>query len=170
MTQQALIIRDAQIKDAEALLAIYAPIVTKTAISFELEPPSLEDFCHKIVTIQRSHCWLVAETPAGLGGYVYGSTHRPRGAYRFSVEVTAYTHEAYRGQGLGTKLYLELFERLKTLGFESAYAGIALPNRASIALHTKVGFKSIGVFPRVGFKFDRWHDVAWYYRPLQDKV
>ncbi len=165
----SLLIRDARLEDAKAMLEIYAPIVEQTTISFELEPPGLEDFKKKISSIQEEHCWLVAETPTGLAGYVYGSTHRPRGAYRFSVETTAYMNEAYRGKGIASQLYLELFEHLKNRGYESAYAGIALPNEASIALHRKVGFEPIGVFPRVGFKFDKWHDVAWYYRPLKDK-
>ena len=92
MALTKMLIRDAQVLDARAMLEIYAPIVEQTAISFELEPPSLADFEQKMTDIQKHHCWLVAEASTGLAGYVYGSSFRPRAAYRYSVETTAYIH------------------------------------------------------------------------------
>lgn len=84
------------------------------------------------------------------------------------VEVSAYVHPAHHRQGVGRALYLRLFEDLTCQGFCNAYAGVALPNDGSIALHRSVGFESIGVFKAVGRKFGKWHDVAWFQRVLRD--
>jgi len=158
--------RDATPDDTAAMLAIYRPIVENTVISFELETPSEEEFAGRVAAYGASHAWLVAEANGVLAGYAYGSPHRPRAAYRYAVEVSAYVDERFRGRGIASSLYGQLFERLRGQGYASAYAGITLPNDASIALHSGVGFNPIGTFPKVGFKFDRWHDVSWWYRPV----
>jgi L-amino acid N-acyltransferase YncA len=98
----------------------------------------------------------------------YGSSHRERHAYRWSVEVSAYVHPHHHRQGIGRALYLRLFEALAHKGFCNAYAGVALPNDGSVALHRSVGFEPIGVFKAVGHKFGKWHDVAWFQRALRD--
>jgi len=110
----------------------------------------------------------VAEAGGEIQGYAYGSSHRARAAYRWSVETSAYVREGHRGRGLGTCLYGELLPRLAALGYCNAYAGIALPNEGSQALHRRAGFEPVGVFRRVGRKFGSWHDVAWWQRPLRD--
>src|SRR5262249_19815665 len=99
-------------------------------------------------------------------GYAYGSPHRTRAAYRWSVETSAYVHDAFRRRGLGKQLYAELFVELERKGFRNAYAGITMPNEASVALHSSVGFESIGVFRSVGWKFGAWRDVAWMQRQI----
>ncbi|MFK8077179.1 MAG: N-acetyltransferase family protein [Granulosicoccus sp.] len=96
----------------------------------------------------------------------YGAQYRPREAYRFAAETTVYVKESQRGRGLGTKLYNALLVSLKSRGVRRAYAGIALPNDASRAIHRSCGFTEIGVFPEAGFKFDRWHDVSWWQRKI----
>lgn len=163
----SLIIRTATLDDAKHLLAIYRPIVLNTTISFELEPPNLDQFKQRIAKILAEHAWLVAEINGSPAGYAYGASHRPREAYRFSVETSAYVHPDYYRQGIGLALYEKLLPKLAKKGYCNAYAAIALPNEASIALHKRVGFEYIGVFPSVGRKFGRWHDVSWWHCKLR---
>lgn len=158
-------IRSAGIADVAAMLAIYAPIVRETAISFELEPPTLDDFGGRVAKVQQYAPWLVCDD-GGILGYAYASTFRERPAYRFTVETTVYVRADARGRGVGRALYDELFRQLRDRGFVTALAVIALPNPASVALHETVGFKPIGIFHRVGFKFDRWHDTGWWERAV----
>lgn len=159
-------IRQAIPSDAAHILAIYRPIVEQTAISFEYDAPDCEEISRRITSTLDTHEWLVASDEHGIAGYAYASQYRSRQAYCYSVETTAYVHERYRGKGIGKSLYNALFSSLNCLGFHSAYAGIALPNPASIALHKAVGFESIGVFQSAGFKFETWHDMSWWQRKV----
>lgn len=159
-------IRQAVSSDAEQISAIYFPIVKETTISFETNPPDTEEIARRINTTLDTHEWLVACDLAGIVGYAYASQYRPRDAYRFAVETTVYIHERCRWQGVGKSLYEALFTSLNSLGFHSAYAGIALPNPASIALHKAFGFEPIGVFQDAGLKFGKWHDVSWWQRKV----
>lgn len=156
-----LIIRDARASDAKALLEIYAPFVTETAVSFELAPPTLAEFAARISSAQSRWAWLVAERAGEIVGYAYASAFRTRAAYRFTVETSAYVHRAHRGQGVAGALYRRLFEVLIAKDYCNAYAGIALPNDASIAFHKSLGFTPVGVFHRGGWKFGEWHDISW---------
>ena len=164
-----LTIRSATADDAAALLAVYAPIVETTTISFETEPPTLEEFTARIQKAVAKWAWLVAEQDGQCVGYAYGSMHRERAAYRYSVEVSAYVAESARRRGIGALLYRELFTALAARGYCNALAGIALPNEASVALHESVGFTAVGVFKNIGWKFGAWHDVAWFEKPLRDQ-
>jgi L-amino acid N-acyltransferase YncA len=155
-------IRAARLGDAGALLEIYRPFVTAAAVSFELTPPSVAEFEERIATALGKWAWLVAENDRGPVGYAYATSHRSRAAYQWSVETSAYIHPDHRGQGLGKRLYRELLPILTDRGYCTAYAGIALPNDASVALHRSVGFTPVGVFRRAGWKFERWHDVSWW--------
>jgi phosphinothricin acetyltransferase len=161
-------IREASLADAEPLLAIYRPFVTETIVSFEVEPPSLDEFRARIKKALIGWAWLVAEVEGAPVGYAYGSQHRAREAYRWSAEVSAYIYPAFRGQGLGRKLYGDLLPSLAERGYCNAYAGIALPNEASIGFHRAMGFQYIGVFKSVGWKFGKWHDVSWWHLPLRE--
>ena len=161
-------IRMATPSDANDIQAIYAPIVANTSISFELQPPTVEEMRERIIKTLAQLPWLVSEDDqGGVRGYVYASKHRERAAYQWSVDVTAYVREDARGQGVGRALYAELQRRLVELGYFQAFAGIALPNAASVALHGAVGFKPIGVYRHVGHKHGNWHDVGWWQLELQ---
>ena len=164
-----LAIRQATEADAPALVAIYAPYVEETPISFETAVPTVEEFAARMRKNLSAWQYLVAERGGRIVGYAYGGTHRERAAYRYSVEVSAYVDRACHRQGIGRALYAQLFEDLAAKGYCEAFAGITHPNDASIGLHSAVGFTMIGVFRRIGWKFDRWHDVAWMQRSLRDR-
>lgn len=166
--KDTLRIRDATAADAEATAAIYRPFVTDTTVSFELEPPSVDEFAQRILSAQSKWAWLVAERGGRIAGYAYASSFRPRAAYRWSVEVSAYTDPSFRGQGVGRALYERLIAILVAKGYCTAYAGITLPNEPSVRFHQALGFTAVGVFRRAGRKFGAWHDVSWWQRPLQD--
>ena len=161
-------IRPAQPSDAAACLAIYAPFVRETPVSFEVEVPTEEEFALRIRETMRDYPWLVAERGERFAGFVYARRHRERGAYRWSVEVSVFVADGYRRTGVGRALYSELFAILRRQGFANAYAGIALPNDASVAFHESMGFAPVGVYRKVGFKLGRWRDVGWWSLRLTD--
>jgi phosphinothricin acetyltransferase len=161
-------LRIASADDAASIAAIYAPIVRHTTISFELEPPTVEEMRGRITATLQRLPWLVSLDDAGqVDGYVYASKHRERPAYQWSVDTTAYVREDSRGHGVGKRLYGALFDELRRLGYFQAFAGIALPNEASVALHESVGFQPIGVYRNVGYKLGAWRDVGWWQKSLQ---
>lgn len=163
-------IRVAEKRDAQAIAGIYAPAITDAVISFELTAPDAKEMLQRIVAIQRQYPWLVYEESEAVLGYVYASVHNERAAYRWSVDVTAYIrHDAHR-RGIGRALYTALFEILVLQGYRTACAGITLPNIASVQMHAAMGFKVVGVYHDVGYKFGKWHDVGWYERPLAEHV
>jgi len=153
--------------DAEALAAIYAPFVEQTAISFETVPPGREEMRRRIVETTAVYPWLVCELEGTVVGYAYATQHRVRAAYRWSVDTSAYIQAAHHRRGIGRALYASLFEVLRGQGFFNAYAGITLPNAASVGLHEAVGFTHLGVYEQVGYKFGTWHDVGWWQLALQ---
>ena len=163
-------IRTATALDAPAIAAIYAPIVRCTAISFETEAPTSEVMARRIAGTLTTHPWLVAEGDNEILGYAYAGKHRERAAYRWSVDVSAYVREDARRMGIGRLLYERLLAILRAQGFRSAFAGIALPNAASVALHEAVGFRPLGIYKDVGFKLGRWHDVGWWRVGLSDSA
>lgn len=154
--------------DAETISAIYAPVVTGTAISFEVEPPAADEMRRRLIATLRRFPWLVSLDDEGLvNGYAYASAHRERPAYQWSVDTTVYVRAGSRGRGVGRGLYEALLAELTKLGYAQAFAGIALPNAASVALHEAVGFKHIGVYEKVGFKLGVWRDVGWWQKTLR---
>lgn len=167
MLSPVLRIRSATATDAAACADIYAPYVTDSCISFEAEPPSAAQFSERIADAQRSHVWLVAERDDGIVGYAYGHQFHGRAAYRWSCETSIYLAMDRRGQGIGRALYPALLGHLAERGYRRAFAGIALPNEASIGLHRMCGFEDAGCYRRVGWKNGAWHDVAWMQRDLQ---
>jgi L-amino acid N-acyltransferase YncA len=166
MTTSPILIRPATEADAPRLLDIYRPYVEHTAVSFELEPPTVEVFAARIAKSLAGWAWLVAEVDGIVAGYAYGTAHRERAAYAKTVETGVYLDAAYHGRGVGRALYTELLRVLAAKGFHRAVAGITLPNPASVGLHERFGFERIGVYKEVGFKFGRWHDTVWYQRGL----
>jgi phosphinothricin acetyltransferase len=158
-------IRLARPDDAADLRAIYAPAVA-TPISFEVEVPTEQEMRNRVLKTLKVYPWLVCEQGSRVVGYAYGSRHRQRAAYDWSVEVSVYVDKTIRRKGVGKALYLALFKALSCQGFYSAFAGITVPNPESVGFHESVGFRPIGIFHRVGFKAGAWHDVGWWELPL----
>jgi L-amino acid N-acyltransferase YncA len=162
------VIRLATQDDAPGVQAIYAPIVQDTAISFELDPPTVEEMQQRIVKTLEHWPWLVCERRGDILGYVYATQHRTRPAYQWSVDVSVYVHPNVRRRGVGQALYRSLFALLALQGFYQAYAGITLPNPASVGLHESLGFQPVGVYRAVGYTLGAWHDVGWWQLPLRE--
>jgi L-amino acid N-acyltransferase YncA len=157
------LIRDAAAAaDAARCAAIYAPYVEDGATSFEGTPPGAAQLAARIEAQSATHAWLVAEAGGTVVGFSYAGPHRHRPAYRWSVEVSVYVDPAQQGRGIGRALYEALFERLRARRFRVACAGITLPNEASVALHERLGFASVGVYRGIGWKQGAWRDVGWW--------
>jgi phosphinothricin acetyltransferase len=163
-------IRLATPMDAADIAAIYAPAVVGRATSFELDPPAADEMAQRIAKVTSRYPWLVAFDAEGVRGYAYASAHRDRPAYGWAVEVTAYVRADSHRRGIGRALYESLFAVLVLQGFRQAYAGVTLPNPASVALHETIGFQQVGVYQRVGYKLGRWHDVAWFGREIAPPI
>ena len=161
-------IRIATTADADAVLEIYAPVVRDTVISFELTVPSISEMEQRITRTLDRFPWLIAEVNGRVAGYAYAGLHRSRLAYQWSVETSVYVSPDFRRQGVARKLYGCLFALLRGQGFINAYAGVGLPNPGSENLHSSSGFKEIGVYKNIGFKFGAWHSVRWYELALSD--
>jgi L-amino acid N-acyltransferase YncA len=159
-------IRLATREDGGALAAIYAPAVVERSTSFELEAPDGAEMARRVERLTVRTPWLVCEHDGAVVGYAYASPHRDRPAYQWSVEVSAYVRDDVHRAGVARALYTSLFASLVVQGFANAYAGITLPNPASVGLHLAMGFTPTGTFHRVGYKFGQWHDVLWLERPL----
>lgn len=160
-------IRLARESDAQAIAAIYHPVVESTVISFETLPPDRAEIARRIVATTRLYPWLVCELGDTVAGYAYATQHRNRAAYRWSVDTSVYIDSNHRRSGVGRGLYASLFKVLEAQGFFNAYAGITLPNAASVALHEAAGFRRLGVYERVGYKLGAWHDVGWWQLALR---
>ncbi len=162
------VLRDATPADAAACAAIYAPYVTDTAITFETEPPTVEQMAARIETASKTYAWLVLEDGGRVVGYAYGGRFHARPAYRWAAEVSVYLQTGRRRTGGGRALYAALLARLRERGFRIAIAGMTLPNEASVGLHEALGFEQVGTYRRIGYKLGRWHDVAWMQCELAD--
>jgi phosphinothricin acetyltransferase len=160
-------IRPATQDDSDAIARIYDHYIRNTVITFEEEPVSPAEMASRIgKVLALSLPYLVAAPDDQVVGYAYASRWHERSAYRFSVETTIYLDPNRVGDGLGTRLYTTLLDRLKEQGLHSAIGGIALPNPASIALHESLGFRKVAHYEAVGFKCDRWIDVGYWQRVL----
>lgn len=170
------IIRPATPDDAPALLEIYAPYVTGTAITFEYEVPTPEDFRRRIVHTLRTHPWLVIERDGQIVGYAYTGQLGSRAAYAWAAETSIYLRQDQRRGGLGTQLYDALEQASRQQNVQVLYACIAAPvsgndphlTRASIDFHTRRGYETVGTFHRCGYKFDTWYDIVWMEKRLSD--
>jgi phosphinothricin acetyltransferase len=138
-----------------------------SAVSFELEAPSLEEFSNRIDTISKRFPYLVAEENGNVIGYAYASAYRDRAAYQWNVEISIYVEDQNKKSGVATALYTQLFNELERIHICKAFAVIALPNDASVGFHHKMGFAKFATYTDVGFKLNQWHDVLWMERTIQ---
>ena len=172
-----LIIRSAVPEDAPALLAIYAPYVETTAITFEYEVPTVEEFRRRIEKTLTFYPYLVAEEEGTILGYAYAGAFHERAAYAWGVEVSIYVVQNARGRGLGRALYAELERLLKEMGILNLNASIAYPEQedehltcASIHFHRRMGYEWVGQFRNCGYKFGRWYHMVWMEKIIGEHV
>lgn len=161
-------IRDAKTSDAKEILKIYAYYVEHTAITFEYDVPTLEDFQNRIRNIMIHYPYLVVENDGAVTGFAYAKAFVERAAYKWSCEVSIYIDHSLQKSGLGGKLYKALEKRLKEIGILNLYACIAYPikedeflNRNSTDFHAHLGFAKVGEFYKCGYKFGRWYNMIW---------
>ena len=162
-------IRDATTEDAARLLKIYACYVENTAITFEYDVPSIEEFRGRIERISRRYPYLVIEEDGVIRGYAYAGVFKDRAAYDRSCETTIYLEHGVSGRGLGRKLYEALEEELVVRGILNLYACIAVPDGEadeyldfnSAQFHTHMGYETVGTFHKCGYKFGRWYNMVW---------
>jgi predicted acetyltransferase/ribosomal protein S18 acetylase RimI-like enzyme len=161
-------IRAAQIADAKKLLAIYAPYVRETAITFEYEVPTVEEFAARIAHTLDRYPYLVAEYDGEIVGYAYAGPLHERPAYDWAVETSIYIRQYRKGQGIGRTLYDALEEQLRRQNIVNVNACIASPvvedmhlTKASILFHEKLGYQMVGEFHQCGYKFDTWYNMVW---------
>ncbi len=155
-------IRSATPGDAAAILAIYRPIVEGSAISFELEPPGIEEFAERMTTVMEDNPWLVKEDDGLITGYAYATLFRSRAAYSHTRESSVYVHPDHHRKGVGLELMQALIEELTARGVHRVVAGATMPNPGSASLHESLGFRDVGTFYEVGRKFGHWHDVGFW--------
>lgn len=160
------VVRPAVPADAAACAAIYAPYVTDTAVNFEEVPPSGDEMAQRITKASARHAWLVLTEGSSLVGYAYAGSFSGRAAYRWSCESSVYLSAGLARRGGGRALYEALFVRLEQRGYRRVFAGMVLPNDASVGLHRALGFTAVGIYQRVGYKLGAWRDVAWMQRSL----
>jgi len=160
-------IRLATPADAPAVRAIYGLSVEETAISFELEVPSVDEMARRIFSALERAPWLLCEEEDELLGYAYAVPFRARPAYSWVVESSVYVDRSHQRRGVARGLYLALMGCLREQGFHRLIAGVTLPNSPSVALHEGLGFEPVGSFRDVGNKFDTWHSVGFWELELQ---
>ena len=161
-------IRNVELTDAERLLEIYDYYVKNTAITFEYETPSLDEFKARIENITKRYPYLVIERNGRIEGYAYAGVFKNRAAYDWSCETTIYIDRAARKSGMGRMLYEALEERLRAMGILNMYACIGYPEKEdeyltknSAEFHEHLGYTKVGEFHKCGRKFNRWYNMIW---------
>jgi L-amino acid N-acyltransferase YncA len=159
-------VRVADPNDAPRIAEIYNYYITHTTVTFEEEPISAETIRERMAKVQEKYPWLVYEQEGKVIGYAYAGAWKSRTAYRYTVETSVYLENGLSRKGIGSALYAELLLRVKGLNLHGVIGGMALPNDECIALHKKFGFEQIAHFKEVGYKFNKWIDVAYWERIL----
>ena len=163
-----IIIRDAKVTDAKAIQTIYTPYVETTAITFEYNVPSEEEFCRRIETVQQKYPWIVAMVNGKVVGYAYASAFKPRDAYQWAIETSIYVDNNNKRSGIGRQLHEALEQRLKMQGILNMNACISFIEpedeyltQDSVRFHERLGYQKVAHFHQCGKKFNRWYDIIW---------
>ena len=161
-------IREAVVTDGKAIQAIYAPYVEQTAVTFEYNVPSEEEFRRRIETVKQKYPWIVAEADGKIVGYAYASAFKPRDAYQWAVETSIYVDGSMKRCGIGRQLHEVLEQRLKAQGILNMNACISFIEtedeyltQDSVRFHEQLGYKKVAHFHLCGKKFGRWYDMIW---------
>lgn len=168
MEKKEIRIRSASREDAEKLLEIYAPYVRQTAITFENDVPTVEEFAARMEQVLAKYPYLVAEQEGELLGYTYAGPFKTRAAYDWAVETSIYVRQDRKRMGIGSRLYNALEEALKVQGVLNLNACIAYAvtedaylTNDSVRYHERCGYKLAAHFHQCGYKFNRWYDMVW---------
>lgn len=162
-------IRDARRSDVTAMLAIYAPFVEHTAVSFEYDVPTEAEFARRLEEHQAAFPWLVCEENGRVMGYAYAGRAFERAAYGWNAEISCYLAPELRGRGVGRRLYARIEEILTRLGYYKLFAVVTSANAPSVAFHRALGFRDAACFRNVGYKQGGWYDVLWLEKTLCDR-
>lgn len=172
-TDSGLIIREAEETDAQALLDIYAPYVRDTAITFEIEVPSVSEFRKRIRHTKEMYPYLAAELSGRIAGYAYAGPFKEREAYDYAVETSIYVKKDLRESGIGRALLERLEEILRRQGILNVCACIsytAAPDphltNDSVGFHEHMGYRNAAHFTKCGYKFGTWYDMVWMEKML----
>lgn len=152
--------------DAAALLAVYAPYVRDTAITFETVVPTVEAFGDRVASVADAYPYLVVEDGGTIVGYAYAHRFGERDAYGWNAELSVYFAPSHQGHGWGSVLFWALIDLLSQQGVRNAYSLVTMPNEPSRRLHAKLGFELVGIQRQAGWKLGAWHDVAWLRRAI----
>lgn len=176
-TNTFITIRTAILSDAQALLNIYSPYVEHTAITFEYDVPSVEEFASRIKNTLQKYPYLVAEKNGRLLGYAYASPFHERPAYDWAVETSIYVDQNIKHQGIGRRLHDALEDALRSQGILNMNACIAYPpeedeylDKNSVEFHTHMGYRLVGEFYKCGYKFHRWYNMVWMEKLLDPEI
>lgn len=161
------VIRLARAQDAEALHAIFAPVVRSSAVSFEKNPPSVAQMRARIER-GSAYPWLISQHDDLIAAYAYARPHRSGSAWHWTAQTSIYVHPTVRGTGVGTRVSKTLLQMLSALGYRTAMARITLPNDPSVSLHEGLGYEFVGRVTAAGFKLGSWHDVGWWQAIIGD--
>lgn len=163
-------IRPGRAGDLREIVEVYNHYVERTPVTFEvaaLRPADRRAWFREHSCGGRYRLWVAADADTGVLGWATSGPFRPRAAYATTVEASVYCRPEFVGRGIGSKLYTSLFDSIREEDIERVVAGVTLPNPASVRLHLSFGFRRVGTFHRVGRKFGRYWDVAWFERPLR---
>ena len=155
-------------RDATGVLAVYAPYIEHTAVTFETEVPDEASFRRRMERIAEGFPYLILEIDGKIAGYEYAQREAERAAYAWNAELSIYLAEEWTGHGLGKPLYALLIDLLAMQGYINLYADITGSNAGSIAMHRSIGFEQIGRHVKTGYKFGKWHDTVWLCRRLRE--
>jgi L-amino acid N-acyltransferase YncA len=154
-------VREASSQDAAGCLAIYRPYVENSAVSWELDVPTVDEMAQRITAAANTHAWLVLESGDQTVGFAYAHAFNLHSAFQWSVQTGLYVADDHHRCGGGRTLYTQLLSRLGERGYRRAFAAITQPNEASNGFHRSMGFQDVGLYRRVEWKLGSWHDVAW---------
>jgi len=156
--------------DADEVLSVYRYYTDNTAVSFEYEAPTKDEYIQRIITNTEKYPWLVCLHNNKIIGFAYASTHRYRAAYQWSPESTIYFAPDFHTKGIGRIIYETLFLLLKLQGYYNLFAGVTLPNEKSVGFHRALGFKEVGIFKNIGYKHGNWHHTHWFQIDLAEHI
>lgn len=159
-------IREVKLSDAKAIVDIYNYYILNTNITFEEKQLTVDDMEERIIEKTAKHPWIVYERNGQVIGYAYLSGWHSRSAYRYSNEASIYLDRNEKGHGIGRELFSKLLEISKGYGVHTIVSGITIPNKESISLHEKFGFKKIAEFEEIGFKNNKWLNVGYWQKLL----